>query len=137
PYPALISRTPRFDAFAYPGFFLSQNLVESCILLLFGFEPFGLALLPLRKVAGEAEEVATIEFDDPRGHRVEQAAIVRNDDDAAASIEEQILEPCYANEIEMVGGFVEQEQVGLVCQSARKGDAFSHSTGQAPDGGVR
>ena len=129
PHAAFVSRPSRFDPLPYPGFFLGQHLVEFGILLLFGFQPLRLALLPRGKIAGEAEQLAAVEFDDAGRHGVEEASVVSDDHHAAPCIEQQMFQPSYADEVQVVGRLVEQEQVGLVGQGASQRNPFPGAAG--------
>src|SRR3546814_13658887 len=86
-------RAACLDALAYPCLFLSKYLVEFCVLLLIGFQPFGLALLPLREVAWKAKELASVQLDDACRYRVKESAVVGNDDEAGGSGKKQVLKP--------------------------------------------
>jgi len=48
-----------------------------------------------------------------------------------------LLEPEHALGVEVVGGFVEQEQVGLLEQEPAEGDAATLAPGELGDVGVR
>ena len=74
---------------------------------------------------------ATIQLDNARGHRIQEAAIVGNDNDAAAGIEQQGFQPGDSIEVQMVGGFVQQQQIRLVRQRTRQRHTFAHAAGEA------
>src|SRR5690606_25957182 len=112
-YPSLVAGAPGFDALTYPGLFLSQYFVEFGVLLLFGLQPLGLAALPVAEGAREAKEFAAIEFDNACGDGIQESPIVSDGDDRTTRGEQAFFEPVDAQEIQMVGGLVQQQQVGL------------------------
>jgi len=124
---AFIAGAAGFHALADPDFFLRQELVETCLLKTFGLEPLGLTLLPLRKVARKAEQASAIEFDDAGGDSVEEAAIVGDDDGGALPGAQHVFQPGDAFKVQMVGGFVEQQQIWFVDQGAGEGDALARA----------
>ncbi|CFL98495.1 Uncharacterised protein [Bordetella pertussis] len=130
---AFVAGAARLDALADPDFFLGQQLVEAGLLQALGFEPLRLALLPLRKIAGKAEQAAAVELDDAGRHRVEEAPVVGDDDGRALPVAQHGFQPCDAVEVQVVGRFVQQQQVGFVDQGARQRDALAHAAGQAGD----
>ena len=56
---------------------------------------------------------------------------MRDDDRRALPTAQQLFEPCDAVEIEVIGRFVEQQQVGLIDKRARQRDALSHAARKA------
>ena len=62
------------------------------------------------EVARVAAQPAAVELDDARRHRVEEGAVVRDQHDAAAEADEQLLQPDDRVEVEVVGRLVEQQQ---------------------------
>ena len=70
---------------------------------------------------------AAIELEDPAGHVVEEVTVVGDGDDRAGVVLEEALEPRDRLGVEVVGGLVEQQQVG----------ARAAAGGTARRGGVR
>ena len=64
------------------------------------------------EVAGVAAQHAAVELDDARGHRVDEGAVVRDEQQRAAPRHEQALQPLDRVEVEVVGRLVEQQHVG-------------------------
>src|SRR5690606_11419702 len=93
PYTAFVARATRLYAFAYPDFFLGQKLVELGVLLLFRFQEFRFAFLPLTEVAGETEELAAVQLDNAGGDHIQESTVVGNDDGTAAKIQQQLFQP--------------------------------------------
>ncbi len=52
-----------------------------------------------------------------------------SDDDRGRTLQQQFLEPLDALDVEMVGGFIEQQQFGLHGQSKCQGCAFALTSG--------
>lgn len=69
-----------------------------------------------------------VELEDPARDVVEEVAIVRDRDDRALVAGQVLLEPAHALGIEVVGGFVEQQHVGLLQEQARERDAAALTT---------
>jgi hypothetical protein len=134
---AFVAGAAGLDALADPDFFLRQQLVEARLFQALGFEPLGLALLPLRKVAGKTQQAPAVEFDDAGSHCVQEAAVVGDDDGGAFPGAQHVFQPGDAFEVQVVGGFVQQQQVRLIDQGARQRDALARAAGQAGDLYVR
>ncbi len=134
---AFIAGAAGFHALADPDFLLGQQLVEAGLFEALGFQPLGLALLPLREVAGEAEQPAAVQLDDAGGHRIQEAAVVGDDDGGAFPGAQHFFEPGDAVEVEVVGGLVQQQQIGFLDQRAGQRDALAGAARQAGDLGVR
>ena len=65
---------------------------------------------------------------------VEEFAVVRDQQDAAGIARQILFEPEDGFEVEVVGGLVEQQQVGAVHQRARQVQAHAPAAGEAGDG---
>src|SRR5262249_62371984 len=76
-------------------------------------EPFLFLVEPGRIVALIGNAAAAIELEDPAGDVVEEVAVVGDDQDRARIIAQMTLEPTDRLGIEMIGGFVEQQQIRL------------------------
>ena len=66
-----------------------------------------------RVVARIAGQLAIFQFDDFIRHHIQQVAVVRDDDDGALVVADEFLQEGFARQVEMVVGFVQQQQVGL------------------------
>ena len=77
-----------------------------------------------------------VDFENPFGGVVEEVPIVSNRYDSAGVVLQEALEPCNRLGIEMVGGLVEQQQVGAREQKAGKRDTAAFATGQVGDLGI-
>ena len=104
---------------------LERLLAGGFGLLLLG-EARALLLEPRGVVALPRNAGATIELENPAGHVVEEVAIVRHRHHRARIFLEEALEPRHRLGVEVVGGLVEQQQVGpltAAAGTARRGDA--------------
>ena len=82
----------------------------------------GLALLEVVVVvAAVADEPALADLDDAADELVEELAVVRDEEDRAGVGLEVVLEPEQGFEVEVVGGLVEQQQVGLLRRAGGPG----------------
>ena len=68
--------------------------------------------LPLGAVGEPAGAAHTIEGDDGGGHAVEQEAIVGHQHQGAGELGEAVLEHLQRGDVEIVGGLVEEQEVG-------------------------
>ena len=74
--------------------------------------------------------MAAVELEDPAGDVVEEVAIVRHRDDGARIALEEALEPRDRFGVEMVGGLVEQQHVGLREQQPAQRHAAALAAGE-------
>ncbi len=107
-----IASAARFDAFANPDFFLRPEFVELAVHHFFGGELLALARLVRREVAGVGTKQAAIELDDARRDAIQKRAVV-GDDDGRRSLDQEFFQRRDAVDVQMVGGLVEQQQVGF------------------------
>ena len=77
-HPAFVAGAPRFDAFAYPRFFLGVEFVEQAVVFGFHGQLLRFFNAVLRKRAGIAAHDAAIELDNAGGDVVEKAAVMGN-----------------------------------------------------------
>ena len=73
---------------------------------------------------------AAVELEDPAGDVVEEVAIVGDGDDGALVVGQVLLEPGDALGVEVVGGLVQQQQIGLLQQQPAQRDAAPLAAGQ-------
>ncbi len=84
--------------------------------------------------AGGEADLAVVEVGDGLDGAVEQAAVVADDDAGAGEAGDVALEPEGGLEVEVVGGLVEQQQVGGGEQGGGQGDAHAPAAGVAVHG---
>ncbi len=75
--------------------------------------PFAAGLEVRRVTTFVQVAVATVDLEHPRRDPVQDVAIVTDDDQAAAEGGQPLLEPDDGAEVQMVGRFIQDEQVGL------------------------
>ena len=80
--------------------------------------------------------MAAIELEDPAGDVVEEVTVVRDGDDRAGVLLQEVLEPAHRLGVEVVGRFVEQQHVGLRQQQPAQRHAAPLAAGDAVDVGV-
>ena len=123
----------RFHALADPDLFLRQQLVGLGVDD--GFLRHLLFLLHqvLVVAAGEAEQPAPVEFADARGELVEEGPVVGDEQHGALPGADAVLEPLDRDDVQVVGGLVEEQEVGLADQRLREADAPAPAAGQLAD----
>ena len=112
-HPAFVARAARLDAAPDPFLLLGQPLVEQGVVP--GVFRQGL-LLELEVVvvaAGPAREPGAIQLHDAGGQAPQEGAVVGDEQDAAGVIVDPVLEPLDRAQVEMVGGLVEEQQLGV------------------------
>ena len=91
----------------------------------------GLLLLqPARVVALVGDALAAVELEDPAGDVVEEVAVVGDRDDRALVLGQVLLEPGHRLGVEVVGGLVQQQQVGRAQQQAAERHAPALAAGE-------
>ena len=78
--------------------------------------------------------MSTIDFGDPLRDVVEKVPIVGDGENGAGVLRQELLEPQHTFGVEVVGGFVEQKQVGLLKQQLCQCDAAFLTAGEIGDG---
>ncbi len=75
-----------------------------------------------RRRAGQTEELQRFVAQDPGAvsHLIEQVAIVRHQHEAAGPAAQELFQPQQRGQVQVVAGFVEQQQIGLADQRARQ-----------------
>ena len=122
-----------FYALADPHLFLRQQLVslgvDHCLLsqLLFLLREEG------GKVARVAHEVAAVQLDDPGCHVVQKRAVVGDGDEAALKLHQQAFKPFNRVQVQVVGGLVQQQHIGLGYQRLRERHALFGAARQRVD----
>ena len=95
-----------------------------------------LLLQPARVVALVGDPARAVELEDPAGDVVEEVAVVGHGDDGALVVGQVALEPRDRLGVEVVGGLVEQQQLGRAEQQAAQRDAPALAAGELGDVGV-
>ncbi len=94
------------------------------------FQP--LAPRPCERIVAAAieHELAVVEMENVVGYRVENVAVVADDDEGAPPVAQKGLQPQRRLEVEMVGRLVEQQQVRLGEERGGEGDAHPPTAGE-------
>ena len=113
-----------------------EGLPAVALLLLFLGQAILLLLEPGGVVALPGDALAPVELEDPAGDVVEEVAVVGDGDDRAGIILEVALEPGDRLGVEVVGGLVEEEDVGAFEQGLAERDPALLAAGEGRDVGV-
>ena len=127
---AFVAGPPSLDTLANPGLLLGELLVEQRVLLRLRLQ--GVLLAPQVVVIGPgpAAQGATVEFDDARGNSAQKGAVMRHEQQRARPVDQKVLDPGDAVDVQMVGRFVQQQQIGLRDQGLPQQHAPLEATGQ-------
>ncbi len=91
-------------------------------------------LLPLQVIGEGGGVAAAVESEDDGGDAVEQITVVGDQDERALEFEQGFFEDLEGGNVEVVGGLVEQENVGGLKHEARDEDAGALASAEAADG---
>src|SRR5690606_16076349 len=136
-HPALVAGAPGLDALADPGFLLRQQPVEARLLLGLGVQALLAPAQVVVVVARPAGDAATVDLDDARGQRAQEAAVVGDEQQAAGERLEEAFQPRDRRDVEMVGGLVQQQDVGFAHQRAGQQHAPLHAARQRLEARLR
>ena len=89
-----------------------------------------------RVAAAVERELAAFEVQDPVDGRVEQIAVVADDDHGAGIVRDMVFQPERALEIEVVGRLVKQQEIGLGEQGRRKRHPHAPAAGEFATGAL-
>ena len=84
----------------------------------------------LAVIAGVAGKTAIFEFQDRTGDGVEEVAVVGDDEDGAPRPLDEVLQPLYGAQVEVVGRLVEEDEIRLLHKQAGQGDAALLAAGK-------
>lgn len=82
------------------------------------------------------DEAVAVEDEGSGGDVVDEFAVVADEQDGAVVIEEEFFEEFKSFEVEIIGGFVEEEDVGGPGERFGQKESVSFAAGEAPDGGA-
>ncbi|MEI2745743.1 MAG: hypothetical protein V9G22_10010 [Ottowia sp.] len=88
-------------------------------------------------VAGPRRQPAAVELEDARREPAQERAVVRDEQRRLLALEQVLLEPLDARDVEVVRRLVEQQQVGVRRQRLREQHAAREAGRQPRDVGVR
>jgi hypothetical protein len=123
PAPALVAAAPGGDAAQIPILLGGDALLQ----------PLGLALLALDQLlrpgleAGEAGvelvQLAALEPEHAGREACEEGAIMADEEQRALEAQQHLLEPFDGRQVEVIGGLVQQQQIGIAGQRPSQGRA--------------
>ncbi|MNU97814.1 hypothetical protein D3C71_879020 [compost metagenome] len=128
---AHVALAPRGHAIAHPVFFALDGLAELVLLQLFLFQHLVAPFLEMGKAAIKTAGLATIEPDGRSRDFFEKTAVVRNQHQRAARLLQIALKPFDGRQIQMVGGFVQHQDIGFRRHHAGKGRTSRLTAGKA------
>src|SRR5690606_18301425 len=108
---------------ANPFDFLLEGLGAGVFGLLLGFHALALGVHPVGVIALVRVASSSVEFENPLGGVVQEVAIVGDGHHCAGEAAEELLQPIDRFGVQVVGGLVEQQHVGLGQQQAAQGHA--------------
>ena len=135
-HPGLVLLQTALVRFADPLQLALEGLLPLRLPLLDDPQQLGLLFEPRGVVALERQAPAAFELQNPLGDVVEEVAVVGDDDDRARIVAERLFEPLDRLGVEMVGGLVQQQQVGLFQQGHAQGHPPPLAAGKLADRGV-
>ena len=109
---ALAAGAAGLDSLAEPGFFNRQFFVEKPVLALFIGQAFLFALEKGRVIAAPVQQPAAVDFNDPAGQFLHQQPVMGDEQDGAAVFGQETLQPGNGFDIQVIGRFVEHEDIG-------------------------
>ncbi len=77
-----------------------------------------------------------VQFENGGDGVIQEGAVVRDDQRCPVEAVQPVFQPFEHGDVEVVGGFVEQQQVRLFQQDARQHQAGLLAAGEVGDGGV-
>ena len=92
--------------------------------------PLRFALQVFRVVSGVLVDAARVDFQDGRAHRIQEVAIVRDQQEAAIGVFQEAFQPLYRIEVQVVGRLVERQEAGAERETTGKGDLAYHAAGK-------
>ncbi len=95
---------------------------------------FAVGFIGLVVAFEEADIGVGFEGEDVGGDAVEEPAVVADDDGAAGEVFEGFFESSHGVDVEVVGGFVEEDDVGALFEDAGEVYAVAFAAGEEADG---
>ncbi len=133
---AFVAGATGLDALPDPHFFLRQQLVEAGVFLCLRVQALLAPTQVVVVIAGPTGELATVDLDDAGGERTQEAAVVGDEDQTTGEGLEKALQPVDGLDVEVVGGLVQQQDVGRTHQGLAQQHAPLHAAGQRGEFGL-
>jgi len=99
-----------------------QGLLPFGSLLAFLGKPFGFLIEPATVVTLPGDTLPPVELQDPAGYIVEEIPVVGHGYYGSLVLGQVVFEPMHRFGIEVVGGFIQQEDIRFLQQQAAKGN---------------
>ena len=131
--PRLALALPALGVGAHPLQLLLHRLGARVLGLLLLLQALFLLLQPVGVVALVGDAAAAVELQDPLGRVVQEVAVVGDADHGARVALQEDLQPLHAFGVQVVGGLVQQQHVGLAQQQPAQRDAALLAAGQRAD----
>ncbi|MNQ09205.1 hypothetical protein D3C85_220170 [compost metagenome] len=128
-YTTFVTGATGLDALANPHFFLGQALVEQRVGGLLGRQCGFLVHEETGVVAVPVDQAAAIQFEDARGEVLQEGTVVRDEQHGALEILQGFFKPGNRTDVQVVGRFVEQQQIRLGHQRLRQQHATTPAAG--------
>jgi hypothetical protein len=94
---------------------------------------FGDVFGVVSRVAGE---LAVVELQDGTCDRVQEVSVVRDDEDGGLGVLDEVLQPLYGAQVQVVGRLVEEDEIRLGEEEAGQGDAALLASGEGAYGAL-
>ncbi|MNH01782.1 hypothetical protein D3C79_610060 [compost metagenome] len=131
---AFVAGAASLDALADPHFFLGQALVEQCVGGFLGGQRGLLVHQEAGIVAVPVDQAAAVQFEDAGGQVLQEGTVVGDEQHRAVEAAQGLFEPGDGTDVQVVGRFVEQQQVGFRHQRLGQQHAAAPATGQLGQG---
>ena len=126
--PGFVFGLPSGRAFLHPFQFAFERFLSLGFTAFFDFQTLALLLEPSGVIAFPRNAFSAIEFQNPARHVVQEVPVVGDGDDGPFVLGEMLLQPVHAFGVEVVGGFIEQKDGGLLQQQTTEGHPSSFTT---------
>ncbi len=127
---AFVTGTAGFNPLADPHLFLRQLAVKLGILQLFHAQVFFFLQQIGIVIAWISHQLTAVEIDNTRRHIANKRTVVRDEDDGAAEGFQEPFQPVNRFDIQVVGGFVQQQHLRPADQRATQGRFTQPATGE-------
>ncbi len=128
--PAHVALAPCRHAIAQPVLLAHDLAAKLVLLTLFFFQHDVAPFLEMAKALVQPAGLAAIEPHGGTRHALEEAAVVRDDDQRRRGAGKLLLQPFDDRQVEMVGRLIEEEDVGLRRHDAGKGSTAGFAAGE-------
>ncbi len=124
---------PALRAHSNPLQFALQGPLPFALAFFFPLEPGALLFQPGGVVALPGDALPPIQFQDPLRHIVQEVAVVGDGDHGAGIVLEMVLHPGHGLGVQVVGRFVQEQDVRLLEQEPAQGNSAPFPSGENLD----